>query len=421
MRVLYLVPQAKSPERLGAYTFLDEEIEALASAGIEAFVLSSAAKEDKWCRGARLCSLDARTSVANRLMTPILLARSTGLTRRAVRHPVRAYRAAFIEQVATTIVQDERIDLIHSHFAWPKGLGGAMVRAATGRPLIASFRGTDILVNAAIGHGRRRHPLFDGNVRTLLRQADLTLYFSDYMRTQALSLGARPESARVIRKGVDLSRFHPVDDRLALRQQLGFGSRPMILTVAGLIPLKAIDRILLALARLQRADRDFTFVVCGEGPERRNLEKLSAELGMADRVVFAGRVERAAVPRYFAACDVFVLASIVESSPNVLLEAMAAGRPVVCTDAGGPAEYVSDGQTGFVVPIGDDRAIAARVEQLLDNPRLADALGAEGRRRTIDQLDYRRMVRDVVDVYHETLGRSRRGASLSAAPSAAAS
>jgi phosphatidylinositol alpha-1,6-mannosyltransferase len=246
------------------------------------------------------------------------------------------------------------------------------------------------------------------------------VYFSNYMRNQAVSLGARPESARVVRKGVDLSLFAVAEDRVALRQELGLGPRPMILTVAGLIPLKGVDRILTALGRL-RAGQDFTFVICGEGPESRNLETLAAELGLADRVVFTGRVDRETVARYFAACDVFVLASIVEAAGNVLFEAMAAGRPVVCTDAGGPAEYVSDGETGFVVPVGDDRAIATRLEQLLDNPSLADQLGREGRRRTIDQFDYRRMITDLLDLYREALEIGRRGASVQAAPSAASS
>jgi glycosyltransferase involved in cell wall biosynthesis len=421
MRVLYLVPQAKSPERISAYSFLDEEIQALASAGIDAFVLSGAATADGWCGGVRLLSLDARTSLANRILAPILLARAEGgVARQSLRYPVSSYRAAFIEQVAAGIVRRERIELIHSHFAWPKGLGGAMVAARTGRPLVASLRGTDILVNQAIGHGRRLHPLFDANVRRLLRRADRTVYFSNYMRNQALSLGARPESARVVRKGVDLSLFAVAEDRVALREELGLGPRPMILTVAGLIPLKGVDRILTALGRL-RACQDFTFVVCGEGPERRNLETLAAELGLADRVVFTGRVDRETVARYFAACDVFVLASIVEAAGNVLFEAMAAGRPVVCTDAGGPAEYVSDGKTGFVVPVGDDRAIATRLEQLLDNPSLADQLGREGRRRTIDQFEYRRMITDLLDLYREALEIGRRGASVQTAPSAASS
>ena len=92
-----------------------------------------------------------------------------------------------------------------------------------------------------------------------------------------------------------------------------------------------------------------------------------------------------------------------EAAGNVLFEAMASGRPVVCTDAGGPGEYVVDGQTGFVVPVADPEALASRIGMLLDDPALGDRLGVEGRRRTIDEFDYDRMVSDLLEVYREVL------------------
>src|SRR5690606_18074217 len=126
---------------------------------------------------------------------------------RKLRHAARWYRPAWLEYVASMIAAEEGIDLIHSHFAWPQGLGGVTVRAITGLPLVASLRGTDILVDPSIQYGRRAMPTFDRGVRHLLRVADRTLYFSNYMRDAALRLGARPEVAEVIRKGVDLTHF----------------------------------------------------------------------------------------------------------------------------------------------------------------------------------------------------------------------
>jgi glycosyltransferase involved in cell wall biosynthesis len=222
------------------------------------------------------------------------------------------------------------------------------------------------------------------------------------MRDHALTLGARPERARVIRKGVDLSQFTVANDRQALRRELGLGTRPMVLTVGGLIPRKGIDQILDALRRIHTSN-EFSFVICGDGPERGNLEALAARYGLADRVVFEGRVDRETIPKFFAACDVFVLASIMEAAGNVLFEAMAAGRPVICTDSGGPGEYVVEGETGFVVPVRDPEKLAARIKRLLDDPGLQDALGSEGRRRTVGQFSYDRMVSDLVDVYQEVL------------------
>jgi phosphatidylinositol alpha-1,6-mannosyltransferase len=314
------------------------------------------------------------------------------------------YRTAWREYLAAEIVSREGIDLIHSHFAWPTGSGGRLASAASRTPLVASLRGTDILQDDSIGYGRRTQPLFDQSLRRLLRCADRTVYFSDFMRDHGVALGARPEKARVIRKGVDLSQFAVSGDRLALKRELGLPPRPMVLTVGGLIPRKGINVVLEALHRMRNA-HDFTFVVCGDGPDRGRLGGIADQLGMRDRTVFAGHVDRTLIPKYFAACDLFVLASTMEAAGNVLFEAMASGRPVVCTDAGGPQEYVVDGQTGYVVPVGDVDALAARIEKLLVNPELQTALGLEGRRRAVEDFSYRRMVEDLMNLYDDVLRR----------------
>ena len=405
MKVLYLVPQPKRADRIGAYTFLDEEIHALAAAGVEAYVLSRKVTADTLCGQVRL--------KAARKPSDVRLGVGSFLLRRAKHVPLRyllewpiLHHVGRLEFEAAAIVKAENIDLIHSHFAWPDGFGGMLAKAETGRPLVATLRGTDVLMDTEIDYGRRTSKVYDQALRRLLATADRTLYFSNYMRDRALALGARPEAARVIRKGVDLTHFAIAGDRAALREELGLGSAPVILTVAGLIPRKGVHHILQALALLG-PDRDFTFVVCGEGPERPRLEALASQLGVANRTRFLGRVERATIPKYFAACDAFVLASIVEAAGNVLFEAMASGRPVICTDSGGPAEYVKNGETGFVVPVGQPAAMAARIRQLLDDPALQDRLGAEGRRQTIGEFDYDRMVADIVAVYEDTLRRTR--------------
>lgn len=400
MKVLYLVPQPKQADRLSAYTFLDEEIQALAEAGVQAFVLSRKISTDTWSGPVRLKA--ATKSSYRRTDVAAFVARNRArIPWRNVMEPGQLYHAGRFEYQAAQMVAHEGIHLIHSHFAWPEGFGGILTQASTARPLVASLRGTDILLDKTIDYGRRESASYERALRRLLGAADRTVYFSRYMRDQAVALGARPEATRVIRKGVDLSHFLPADDRPALRQALGLGTRPMILTVAGLIPRKGIHHVLEALARLPT--HDFTFVVCGEGPERARLEALSATLGLSDRTRFVGQIDRSLIPRYFAACDVFVLASSLEAAGNVLFEAMAAARPIVCTASGGPPEYVRNGETGFVVPVNDPQAMAARIRELLDDGVLQERLGREGRRHTVGEFDFRRMVADLLDVYEEVL------------------
>jgi glycosyltransferase involved in cell wall biosynthesis len=149
----------------------------------------------------------------------------------------------------------------------------------------------------------------------------------------------------------------------------------------------------------------------GDGEERQNLQAQTLRLGLGAHVQFLGRLDRAQIPQYFAACDALILGSLTEGSGNVALEALASGRPVVATDSGGPPEYVSDGTTGFVVPVGDVPAMAERVRRLLNDPALADALGRAGRLRMVDGFGYPRMIREITSLYEEVL----RGAAAPAA------
>jgi glycosyltransferase involved in cell wall biosynthesis len=411
MRVLYLVPQPKQSDRLSAYTFLDEEIVGLAAAGVEPYVLSTRAAQDTEVGPVKVRAMAASGGDAMRNLRFLLRGRAC-VPLPNVWRARDLYRAAAIECAASAIVEKDRIDVIHSHFGWPGSFGGVLARAATGRPLIACLRGADVLVDPDTAYGRRSARYHDRTIRRLLTTADRTLYFSQFMREVGVSLGAPIGRAHVVRKGVDLTQFAPTPgsrDRSTLKRRLFLPDRPMILTVAGLIRRKGVHHLLEAAARL-RPTHDFSLVICGEGVEHERLQQLSDTLGLGDRTYFRGRVDRQAISQYFAACDVFVLASTLEAAGNVLLEAMAAARPVVCTASGGPAEYVRDGETGFVVPVADIAALASRLRDLLDDPAMADRLGAQGHRLAQEGFDFTRMTGDIVRLYRDVLAERTRPA-----------
>lgn len=409
MRVLYLMPQPTRGDRLAAYSFLDEEVQGLAAAGIEPFVLSVRRDSQPRIGAATVCQVPADKSVRERAASCRFLARAADLVPKAnLLNPRKAYRPIQAERVAAEIVSRERIDLIHSHFGWPAGFGGMLARRVTGVPLVASLRGTDVLVDPSIGYGRRSEPDFDRAIRRLLTHVDRTICFSGFMRDHIVSLGADPARARVVRKGVDLRQFQPSDDRAALKARLGLADAPLVLSVGGLIPRKGVDLTLDALATL--APRlPFTFVVCGDGPELERLTGHARDRGLSARARFVGRVSRDVMPHYFAAADVLVHAPALEAAGNVLFEAMASGRPVICTRSGGPEEYVEDGITGFVVPAGDAATLAARIEQVLTDHDRREALGRAALMRARDVFTFERMTHDIVRVYDEALaGRQER-------------
>jgi glycosyltransferase involved in cell wall biosynthesis len=180
----------------------------------------------------------------------------------------------------------------------------------------------------------------------------------------------------------------------------------MILFVGALQKLKGVHHVLEALAAL-RPTHAFTYVIVGDGEESANLRAQARRLGLEERVVFLGALGRESLAQYFSACDMFILGSLTEGSGNVVLEAMASGRPVICTDSGGPPQYVRHERTGFVVPVGDVRAMAQRVRELLEAPALADALGAAGRARMVEGFAYSRMIGEIVALYEQVAGEAR--------------
>jgi glycosyltransferase involved in cell wall biosynthesis len=405
MRVLFLPPPGRWPERVTAYSFLDEEIHALADAGVESYVLSPAVDTVRWSGQVRMVPLPSADWRERSRALRFLGAHRSHLPSGLVPEFMKCFHATRIELAAADLIREYDIQLIHSHFGPVLGFGGILARLSSGRPLVASFRGMDLLIDRAIDYGLRRDGFYEKSLLALLRDVDFSTYASDFMRREAVRLGVRSDTAITIRKGVDINQFHVVEDRVTLRRDLGVRT-PMILTVAGLIKRKGVDTVLKALALLQ-STHDFTLVVCGDGPERGMLEELSDRLNIADRVVFRGRIGRAEIPRYFAACDMFVLGSRLEAAGNVVLEAMASGRPVVCTDSGGPPEYVRHGETGFIVPKDDPHAMADRLRTLLEDPELTEGLGKNARTRAEDEHPYAALVDGYLSVYR----RAVRGAS----------
>jgi L-malate glycosyltransferase len=199
----------------------------------------------------------------------------------------------------------------------------------------------------------------------------------------------------VIPNGIDLSRFPAAGRR----------SRRVITTVANLRPGKGHEVLLGAVARLARTHPDLRLQVIGDGPLRRALDARSRALNIADRVVFLGHQDD--IPRRLGESGVFVLPSFMEAFPNSVMEAMAAGLPVVATRVGGIPELVSDGRDGLLVPAGDEAALAAAIARVLDDPALADALGDAARAAIRARFSFERTVAAFERLYLDLLAARR--------------
>ena len=210
----------------------------------------------------------------------------------------------------------------------------------------------------------------------------------------------QPEKVVVIPNGVDVRRF--ADARPANLQSLGIpaGSRTF-LTVGRLDFQKGLPDLVEAAALVVPRFSEVHFLLVGEGPDRAAIERLISEKGLAGRMHLAGW--RPDIPELLAAGFGLVLSSHWEGMPNVLLEAMAAGLPVVATQVEGTSELVIDGQTGVLVPAKTPPALADGIKRLLADPASAKALGAAGRDRVTAEFSWERMVAQYEKLYESLI------------------
>lgn len=288
--------------------------------------------------------------------------------------------------------QGRKCDLL---FVNDYGLPAALANLALRKPVVMKVVG-DFAWEYAIRHRlipadeniddfqRARHGFTVELLRRLQRwyvsRARAVIVPSRYFRGLVAGWGVPEKKSRVIYNAVDLAAYQDLPSREEIRARLGLAGR-VVLTAARLTPWKGVNRLIAALPAWREAVPGTNLVIVGDGPERANLERLAHEVGVAEAVTFVGQVPHEWMPLYLRAADVFVLYSGYEGLPHVVLEAMAAGVPVVASRKGGIPEVIEDGVTGLLVEWGDETVLADTVERVLCDAALARRLGEAGRAR----------------------------------------
>jgi glycosyltransferase involved in cell wall biosynthesis len=236
--------------------------------------------------------------------------------------------------------------------------------------------------------------------------------------------GHPAEKITVIRNGVDVSRFEALPNEGRLHRELGLeGSVPIVAVVARLSPVKGIEDFVRAASAVAARFKAARFVLFGDrmppGEHRREPEllyaermhRLACELGIGDRVFFAGC--RADVAELLPELTVSVLPSHTEGLPNAVLESMAVGVPVVATSVGGVPEVITHESTGLLVPQRDPGALASAISRVLQDRALAVSLAAEAKRAAKERFSVSRMVRETEELYAR-VGRREGGTGVHA-------
>jgi glycosyltransferase involved in cell wall biosynthesis len=305
---------------------------------------------------------------------------------------VRALRA---------LIRERRPDVLHTHTA-KAGATGRIAATLAGRARPA-------LVHTYHGHvlsgyfTPTRERAYRAVERTLAYATDRLIAVSDQVRDDIVRLHVAPaEKVVVIPYGFDLDRRVHRDRSIRERMRADAGASDTAFVIGWAGRLTAVKRPL-DLVSAAAGVAGSVLVLAGDGELRADLEALVDELGMRGRVRLLGYV--ADMGSWYAAFDAFLLTSANEGAPVVAIEAQAAGVPVVATDAGGTRTVVDDGETGFVVKVGDIDALVDRLLRLRDDVELRTRLGATGAERMRTRFSIERMVDDIDRVYKEILAR----------------
>ncbi len=295
------------------------------------------------------------------------------------------------------LLRERRWDVLHTHTS----KAGATGRLAA---LVAGDRRPPAVVHTYHGHvlsgyfSPRREHVFRQIERVLAHATDKLIAVSAEVREDLVRYGVAPRSKFVVVPyGFDLDARvdRRPETRERLRAEVGAGEDTLVVGFIG--RLAAVKRPVDLVRTIAALQSDAVLVVVGDGEERAPAEEEAARLGVAERCRFVGYQRDA--PGWYAAFDTLLLASANEGTPVAAIEALAAGRPVVATDVGGTATVVDDGETGFLAPAGDVRALAAHLDRLARDGMLRARMGELGAERMAERFSTARMVANLEGVY----------------------
>lgn len=243
--------------------------------------------------------------------------------------------------------------------------------------------------------------------RWSLRAAELVITVSSASAARLVRAGVPPERIAVLHNSVDAQRFARREATArSLRASMNIrDDEAVLLSVGRLSREKGHEDLICAFDHLRRSRPELKakLVIVGDGPELMRLERLADSFGATELITFAGHV-REPEP-YYAMADVFVLPSRSEGSPNALLEAMAAGVPIVATCVGGVPEIVSDGSSALLVPPGDPEAMAEAIARALEDEELTARLTSRAREIVLARHSIRARATALIEIYSGLIGR----------------
>lgn len=296
-------------------------------------------------------------------------------------------------------LRDMKPDVIHAHLEAATILTG-VARVVLGVPVVATLHTLEHPERFSRASAR----LWVRD-RFLINVFDRVICLSSALEAEARQHGLANARVTSISNGIDVQQFErmPVEAARAMRTEFGIPeTAALVITVAVLRQQKGIDRLIRAMQRVRASITDVHLLVIGDGEDRQRLENLSEELGLCDAVTFAGFRED--VAGLLGGADLFVLPTLWDALPTVLIEAMAAHLPIVASNVGGIPDMVRDGVEGLLVPTDDDEALATAISQIMSDAALREDMALAARLRAETAFSLPNQVGKVAALYREVIG-----------------
>lgn len=271
-------------------------------------------------------------------------------------HPLFLLLSLLAQRLPTLLFR--RWDCLLGSWGFPDAVVAVVLGKLTGTPVVVKVHGSDVNMFTLKWAHRTQ-------IRWALNQARAVISVSRALASRLSQIGVDTSRTTVLYNGVDPQRFYPTEQGQA-RARLGIEpGDEVVLYIGNVLVTKGCGELLEAFADLASRRPRASLVYVGEGPLKATLQVRAAQRGLADRVRFAGRIPHAELVHWFAAASVFCLPSYAEGVPNVVLEAMSCGTPVVATDVGGIGEILP-AHAGLLVPPRDAQALSQALSQALD-------------------------------------------------------
>jgi len=402
-----IASRVSTPDELPATTFIIDEIRFLVKYGLNVHVIRAIHKNRAWeeAYGALFYNMAYKTwdssTFAKIIKGQVLNTLIGALPTRTLKY------ALHVILMINKINKINKIDILHAHFLYPEGFIGLLAKEIFNLPLVVTVHGYELNVIHDIGYGLLINPNFKWILKRVLEKSDLILAASKELACKARSIAP---NARIVHfpNAVDVEMFKPSKDfneKMQIRDRLGIEKDAFVLiNTKHLNPVYDHVTLIKALFLIKKMNeklfRRIKLLLLGNGVLKRFLEKAIQRLNLYNTVRMLGYVPRITVPLFLRASDVYVNCSLSESSPLAILEAMAAGLPIIATNVGDTSNIVLS--NGYLIRPRDYKSLAFKIINLMEDRDEAKVMSIESR-KIAERFSLEKKIIKLIAVYEKLI------------------